>query len=80
MHFIDGFARLTATCDIGLIRHHQQKKSALPESRQGFVRSRDNPELGRCGRRVGFPVTNNRLVKHAIPVQEHGPAGHLSDR
>jgi len=68
MHFIDGIPRLAAARNIRLIRDDQQEKTARLESRKGFSRSWNNPKVRRSGRRIGFPIANNRLVKDAIAV------------
>ena len=68
MHFIDGFARLSATRDVRLIRHDKKEKAMLLQSREGFAGSRNNAKFGRRGWRVGFPIADDSLVKHAIPV------------
>ena len=73
VYALDGFLPRRAARDIGLVGHPNEHKAGALEAAASLYRPLDELYLRQVGRRIGLPAADNRLIEHAIPVEEYRP-------
>jgi len=59
--------------DIRLIRHANEQEARLLEEAAPLDCPLDEPHLREIAGRIRLPVTDNRFIEHAVPVEEDRP-------